>query len=333
MTNHDAIRTETLGKTFPGEVEAVRDVTLSVHEGEVYGFLGPNGAGKTTTMSMLTTLLRPTRGRAEVAGIDVNERPEAVRRRIGLVFQRSTADGGLTGRENVEIAAGLHGLSRSEARPRIREVLEKMDLTDAADRRVSTYSGGMQRRLELAVGTVHRPEILFLDEPTLGLDPQGRAGFWEYIRELRGTDGTTIFVTTHYLDEADQLADRVSIVDHGRIVITGSPSELKDRLGGDVVALSIASDADLTPVLTEVPGVLSVASGNRTFRVKAARGEALVPLLVNAVTQTGVEMRSVSIHKPSLDEVFLEMTGRAYREEGDPNGHGNGRDSYRGGDA
>lgn len=319
MRESDAIRTEALGKTFPGGIEAVHDVTLSVRAGEVYGFLGPNGAGKTTTLSILSTLLRPTKGYAEVAGIDVTERPEAVRRRIGLVFQRSTADGGLTGRENLEIAAGLHGLSRAQARPQIDEALDRMELTQAANRMVSTYSGGMQRRLELAIGTVHRPEILFLDEPTLGLDPQARAGFWDYIRELRG-DGTTIFLTTHYLDEADHLADRISIIDRGRLLTTGTASELKERLGGDTVALEVASAADLTEALAAVPGVRAVTKEDHTFRVMSSRGESMVPALVHAVTQAGIELRSVAIRKPSLEEVFLQMTGRAYREEGDPNG-------------
>lgn len=332
MRNSNAIRTEHLGKTFPGDVEALRDATLSVREGEVYGFLGPNGAGKTTMLSILTTLLRPTIGYAEVAGIDVKARPEAVRRHIGLVFQRSTADGRLTGRENLDIAAGLQGLSRFDSRSQIRAALERMNLTEAADRMVSTYSGGMQRRLELAIGTVHRPEVLFLDEPTLGLDPQARAGFWDYIRELR-TDGTTIFLTTHYLEEADMLADRISIIDHGHVLTTGSSVELKERLGGDVVALAVASERDLTDVLRSLPGVLKVAHKDLTFQVSASRGESLIPLLVNAVTQAGVELRSVAIRKPSLEEVFLKMTGRAYREEGESSGFGNRAHPWKGGDA
>ena len=327
----ETIVTEALGKTFPGGVEAVRDVTLSVRHAEIYGFLGPNGAGKTTTMSMLSTLLLPTKGRAEVAGIDVVEEPEAVRRRIGLVFQRSTADADLTGRENLEIAAGLCGLSRSEARPRIREVLDRMELTEAADRRVRTYSGGMQRRLEVAVGTIHGPEILFLDEPTLGLDPQGRAGFWDYICDLRTHDGVTVFLTTHYLDEADQLCDRISILDHGTVLTTGSPATLKDDLGGDVIALSTSSGADVTPILADLPGVLGIQAEDHSVRIKCLRGESMVPALVNACGAAGIEIVSVAIRKPSLDEVFLARTGRSYREEGDSNGLKNGpRSRHRG---
>ena len=320
----EAILTEALGKTFPGGVEAVRDVTLSVNEREIYGFLGPNGAGKTTTMSMLSTLLLPSQGHAEVAGIDVVRRPEAVRRRIGLVFQRSTADGDLTGRENLEIAAGLNGLSRSEAQPRIREVLERMELAEAADRKVRTYSGGMQRRLELAVGTIHRPEILFLDEPTLGLDPQGRARFWDYIRDLRREDGVTVFLTTHYLEEADQLSDRISILDHGTVLTTGSPARLKEKLGGDVVVLSTSTEADVAPVVAGLPGVQGIEVEDHSVRIKCLRGESLVPTLVNACTAAGIGVTSVAIRRPSLDEVFLAMTGRAYREEGESNGHKTG---------
>ncbi len=319
---HEAIVTEALGKTFSDGVEAVKDVTLSVKEREIYGFLGPNGAGKTTTMSMLSTLLLPSRGRAEIAGLDVVKKPAAVRRRIGLVFQRSTADGDLTGRENLEIAAGLNGMSRSDARPRIREVLERMELAEAADRKVRTYSGGMQRRLEVAVGTIHQPEILFLDEPTLGLDPQGRVGFWDYVRDLRRDDGVTVFLTTHYLDEADELCDRISILDRGTVLTTGSSSDLKDRLGGDVVALVVSAETDWASLLRDMPGIRGFHAEDHSVRIKCLRGESLVPALVNACSGTGVEVRSVAIHKPSLDEVFLNLTGRAYREEGEANGHG-----------
>ena len=320
-TMSDTITTVELGKRFSGGLEAVRDVTLTVREAEIYGFLGPNGAGKTTTTSMLTTLLRPTHGRAEVSGIDVAARPEAVRRRIGLVFQRSTADADLTGRENLEIAAGLCGISRAQARPRIRDLLDRMDLTEVADRFVRTYSGGMQRRLEIAVGTIHEPEILFLDEPTLGLDPQGRAGFWRYIRELRAKDHVTIFLTTHYLDEADQLCDRLSVIDHGSLVASGTPLELKDRLGGDTIEVTSADGpVDLTDVLRTVPGATSVTRAGPVYRLKCHRGERLVAKVALAIQPTGAEVTSVVVRKPSLDEVFLEITGRAYREEGEPNG-------------
>jgi len=319
-----AVVTENLGKTFPGGVEAVDSVSLSVEHGEIYSFLGPNGAGKTTMISMLTTLLRPTRGRAEVEGIDVVRHPERVRREIGIVFQRSTSDDALTGRENLEVIAGLHGLAPREARPRIDEVLARLDLAEAADRRVSTYSGGMRRRLEIGAGIVHDPSLLFLDEPTLGLDPQGRAGFWQYVRELRAKHGMTIFLTTHYLDEADELSDRVSIIDRGRLLTTGTPGALKEALGSDVVVVRPTDPGrDLRPVLAPLPGVASVerGPGDQGFRVKVARSESFVPVVVRACDAAGVEIAAVSARKPSLDEVFLAATGREYREETDANHH------------
>ena len=320
-----AIVTEGLGKRYAGAVDAVRDVSLTVRGAEIYGFLGPNGAGKTTTTAMLTTLLRPTHGRAEVAGLDVVRRPDAVRRRIGIVFQRSTADADLTGRENLELAAGLCGLSRAESRPRIRELLERMDLSGAADRRVRSYSGGMQRRLEVAVGTIQDPEILFLDEPTLGLDPQSRAGFWRYVRELRRKNGVTVFLTTHYLDEADALCDRLSIIDRGQLIASGTPAELKERRGDDTIEVTLAGEApDLTAAFGSVAGVRAVARDGAMYRLKCARGEALVTKVALAAQSREVEIARVVVRKPSLDEVFLEMTGRAYREEGDPNGSAKG---------
>jgi len=322
----EAVVTEDLGKTYAGGVDAVTDVTLTVKRGEIYGFLGPNGAGKTTLISMLTTLLRPTHGRAEVEGVDVVRQPGLVRRRIGLVFQRSTADDALTGRENLEIIAGLHHLSPAEARPRVKELLERFDLEEAADRRVATYSGGMRRRLEIAAGVVHDPGLLFLDEPTLGLDPQGRAGFWTYVRELRRQRGMTIFLTTHYLDEADELSDRVSILDHGRVLRTGTPASLKEALGSDVVVVEPAeSGRDLSEILREIPGVTGVEPrlDRGGYRVKVPRSESFVPKVVRACDAAGIELAAVSTRKPSLDEVFLTVTGREYREEGE-NHYGNG---------
>ena len=324
----EAIVAEHLGKTYAGGVEAVSEVSLSVAHGEIYGFLGPNGAGKTTMISMLTTVLRPTRGTASVEGIDVVAHPERVRRTIGLVFQRSTADDALTGQENLEIAAGLYGMDPASSRPRIRDILERLDLGEAAGRKVSTYSGGMKRRLEIAAGIVHDPSILFLDEPTLGLDPQGRAGFWNYVRELRAKHGLTIFLTTHYLDEADQLSDRISIIDHGRVLRTGTPSAMKEALGNDVVLVRPARPSvDLRGVLERIPGVSDVDQrpSDGTYRVRVGRSEALVPTVVRACDAAGIELDSVSTLKPSLDEVFLSVTGRQYREESDgthANGHG-----------
>ncbi|HTT35928.1 MAG TPA: ATP-binding cassette domain-containing protein [Thermoplasmata archaeon] len=303
-------------KNTPG-TKAVDGVSFSVHGGEIFGFLGPNGAGKTTTISVLTTLLSPTSGRATVAGIDTVAAPAEVRRRIGLVFQTSTADAQLTGRENLTLEAGLYGLRPSEVADRIDELLRQVELTAVADRLVGTYSGGMRRRLELAAGLVHGPHIVFLDEPTLGLDPQGRAGFWKYIRELRDSKGITVFLTTHYLDEADQLCDRIAIIDNGHIIATGTPAELKDRMGGDTLEIGTAAGAaDLTSALGAIPGVSAVARVEGGYRLKCARGEALVSKVVVAAQSGGVEITRLAVHKPSLDEVFLHLTGHAYREEG-----------------
>ncbi|MEM0128582.1 MAG: ATP-binding cassette domain-containing protein [Thermoplasmata archaeon] len=315
MADDAAVAVDRLTKVYEGGVRALDGISFEVRPGEAFGLLGPNGAGKTTTVSILTTLVQPTGGTAQVDGIDVTERPEEVRRRIGLAFQVSTADGELTGRENLEVAAGLEGMPRALARRRIDELLERMQLAAAADRPAKTYSGGMRRRLELAVGVVHAPKILFLDEPTLGLDPQSRAGFWEFIRRLREETGLTLVLCTHYLEEADQLCERIAIVDHGRIAAIGTPAELKDRIGGDTVAVRPTAAADLEPILRGIPGVLGVAAHDGSWRVKCSRGESLVPAIVTACDRAGVALASVEIRKPSLEEVFLELTGREYREE------------------
>jgi ABC-2 type transport system ATP-binding protein len=304
-------------KVYGGKVRAVDGVSFAVNEGELFGFLGPNGAGKTTTVQMLTGNLRLTAGTATVAGVDVARDPHEVKRRIGLVFQESTADPDLTGRENLELAAALFGVPLRSTKSTIDSLLQRMQIGDAADRLVKTYSGGMRRRLELAVGIIHSPTVLFLDEPTLGLDPQGRAGFWRYVLELQRDHGMTVFVTTHYLDEADTFCQRIAIIDHGKIVATGSPSELKDRLGGDVVTVrttgppSPAAEA----VLRGLPSVTAVTSFQDSYRVKTPKGEELIPALVEACTKAGIGLAAVSLKRPSLDEVFLEFTGREYRED------------------
>jgi len=314
-----AIHATELVKTFNGSVRAVRGVTFSVLPGEVYGFLGPNGAGKTTTVSMLTAGLEATSGKATVDGLDVRRQRAEVKRRIGVVFQESTADGDLTGRENLELAAALYGVPRGEVRSRVDNLLERMQIGDAADRLAKTYSGGMRRRLELAAGIVHSPRVLFLDEPTLGLDPQGRAGFWKYVLELRHEHSMTVFVTTHYLDEADGMCNRIAIIDHGVIVASGTPGELKDRLGGDIVSVRpVTWSPSLGSVLEEVPGVTSVGTQDGVYRLKCANGESLVPAIVSACVGAGVGLQSVSLKRPSLDEVFLEFTGHEFREDEGP---------------
>jgi len=297
---------------------AVDGVSFQVRRGEIFGFLGPNGAGKTTTISILTTLLSPTSGAAHIEGLDVRTQSNDVRRKLGLVFQKSTADEELTGRENMVIEAGLYGLSAAEVRDHINDLLAQMDLSQSADRFVKTYSGGMRRRLELAVGLVHRPKLIFLDEPTLGLDPQGRAGFWRYIRHLRESKGLTVFMTTHYLDEADQLCDRIAVIDHGRIIALGTPRELKDSVGGDTLELTVAPGGpDPVAMLKAMPGVSSVTQDGDTYRVKCSNGESLIPKTVLAADQAGIVVSGVTVTKPTLDEVFLHLTGHAYREEGE----------------
>jgi len=319
MAIKEAIHVEGLQKIYGGKVTAVDGISFAVHEGEAFGFLGPNGAGKTTTVSMLTAGLRPTAGTAIVDGLNVGQRPEEVKRRIGVIFQESTADGDLTGRENLEVAAGCFGIAYSEGRARAKTLIEQMQLADAADRPAKTYSGGMRRRLELAVGLINDPKILFLDEPTLGLDPQGRAGFWGFIKKLRADHGITVFVTTHYLDEADEMCDRIAIIDHGKIVASGTPTELKDGLGGDVVSLRTPSgSSDVSEFLRSLTGVTAVQKQDHTYRVKCQRGETFVPLAVAACSQAGVGVLGVSVKRPSLDEVFLEYTGREFREEEGP---------------
>ncbi len=315
----DAITATDLEKVYSGTVHAVAGISFAVAPGEIFGFLGPNGAGKTTTVSMLTAGLVPTSGRAVVDGIDVHAHPVEVKRHIGLIFQEATSDGDLTGRENLELTGALFGVPRRELKGRIDGLLERMQLAEAADRLVKTYSGGMRRRLELAAGIVHSPRVLFLDEPTLGLDPQGRSGFWRYISELRREHGMTVFVTTHYLDEADELCDRLAIIDHGKIVASGSPKELKDRLGGDVVTVRPAqAGRDLTAILQAIPGVASVTAQDGSFRVKCPNGEALVPQIVEACVSAGAGLSGVSLKRPSLDEVFMEFTGREFREDEGP---------------
>jgi ABC-2 type transport system ATP-binding protein len=318
------IEVQNLRMVYPGPkpgaapTTAVDGVSFDVRRGEIFGFLGPNGAGKTTTISILTTLLKPSSGGAHVEGLDVLAHPHEVRRKLGLVFQRSTADEELTGRENLTIQAGLYGQRGPAVDRRITDLLTQMDLGPVGDRLVKTYSGGMRRRLELAVGMVHSPKLLFLDEPTLGLDPQGRAGFWRYIRSLRENAGITVFMTTHYLDEADQLCDRIAVIDHGKIIALGTPQELKDSIGGDLLEVSVTSGAsDFTPLVSKLSGVVSVSFREDTYRVKCLNGERLVPQVVLAAERAGISVIGVKVIRPTLDEVFLELTGHAYREEGE----------------
>jgi ABC-2 type transport system ATP-binding protein len=293
-----------------GAVEAVRGIDLSVGRGEIFGFLGPNGAGKSTTISVLCTLLKPTSGTASVAGLDVNRDPDGIRSRIGLVFQDPSLDIQLTARENLLFHAMAYGVPRAERKARIQQALVTVDLTDRADALVSTFSGGMKRRLEIARGILHHPEVLFLDEPTQGLDPQTRANVWDHLRQIRASTGLTVFMTTHYMEEAEW-CDRIAIIDHGTIVALGTPDELKARVGGDIVVVSTADNARAVEEIASKLGATALVDGE-SLRVEVADGSAFVPRLV---TSLSMPVSNVTVRRPSLDDVFLKLTGRAIREE------------------
>ena len=312
IETHDLRRTF---KTRSGPVEAVRGVDLTVEAGEIFGFLGPNGAGKTTTLRMLATLLKATGGQATVAGVDLARQPEEVRRRIGYVPQGGSTDPAETGRGELVLQGRLYGMDKRGAQARAQEVLAALDLEAAADRPTGTYSGGMRRRLDVGLGIVHRPRVLFLDEPTTGLDPQARARMWDEVRGLRD-GGTTVFLTTHYLEEADALADRLAIIDHGKIVAEGTADELKRQVAGDVVTLGV--DGDLDQVLATVrdqPFVREASSEDELIRLYVDEGETAVPQLLRILDGAGLRARSITLARPSLDDVFLRQTGRSLREE------------------
>ena len=312
----NAIEVEGLTKRF-GELVAVNNVSFSVREGEIFGFLGPNGAGKTTTINMLTTVIRPTSGRATVSCCDVTKDPRGVRRTIGLVPQEYTADEDLTGMENIMLMADLYGIPTAEARPRAKELLELVKLSDAADRDVETYSGGMRRRLELACGLINRPKVLFLDEPTLGLDVQTRTAVWQYIRLLKEKYHMTLFMTTHYLEEADHLCDRIAIIDHGKIVALDTPANLKAGLGGDIIEIHVQGGASeaLVRALKAIPSVREVKAVDGGYRLKVIDGEETAPQVLEIVRGQSMKVSRLSITSPTLDEVYLDLTGRTLREE------------------
>jgi ABC-2 type transport system ATP-binding protein len=296
-----------------GSIEAVQGVSFEVGEGEVFGFLGPNGAGKTTTINMLCTLLRPTSGRATVNGFDVVHQRSDVRRSIGLVFQQPTLDETLTAEQNLRFHAYAYGVPGDVRAQRMRELLTLVELWDRRGSKVRTFSGGMKRRLEIARGLLHRPRVLFLDEPTLGLDPQTRRRIWEYLAELRARDRLTIFLTTHYMDEAEQ-ADRIAVIDHGRIVALDSPTNLKSAVGGDLITIATADrDAAADELRTRYAVSPVVADGTVSFQVPG--GEAFLPEFVRGFSQP---LEAIGLRRPTLDDVFLHLTGREIRDpEGD----------------
>jgi ABC-2 type transport system ATP-binding protein len=311
------IVTEALRRTFGGRdqvVEAVAGVDLRVEAGTIFGFLGPNGAGKTTTLRILATLLPPTSGVARVAGLDVSADAPGVRRRIGYVAQTGGTDPRMSGRGELVMQGRLFGLSGADAHARAVELLDALHLADAADRPIETYSGGMRRRLDVGLGMVHRPVVLFLDEPTTGLDPQARARMWDEVRALRDS-GTTVFLTTHYLEEADALCDRLAIIDHGRIVASGTGSELKHAIAGDVITVGVASSAELVRQLLEAqPFVREASIADGLIRLYVTDGEASLPAVLRLLDAQGMAPQALSLHRPSLDDVFLRQTGRSLRE-------------------
>ena len=312
--SNDVIVADRLTKVFNKSLVAVDHISFSVKEGEIFGFLGPNGAGKTTTINMLITVLKPTEGTASVLGYDIVRHGSKVREVIGVVPQEYTADEDLTGYENIILCADLYGIPREIAKKRAIELLELVELSKFKDKKVETYSGGMRRRLELACGLINRPKVLFLDEPTLGLDVQTRAATWDYIRRLKKEYGMTLFMTTHYLEEADALCDRIAIIDHGKIIATGTPSELKDSIGGDIITLSIKENADVSEVIRSVENVKEVINENGVYRVKAEYGEVTAPLIIEALRRKGYTVTKLSLTEPTLNEVYLEYTGRALRD-------------------
>lgn len=312
-----AVEARGLVKRF-GDTLALDGVDLEVPRGAIYGLLGPNGAGKTTTVRVLTTLLRPDSGRATIDGVDVVADPHGVRQRIGLTGQYAAVEERLTGRENMEYVGRLFHLPKVDVKTRAGDLLERFDLVDAADRVVKGYSGGMRRRLDIAMSLIARPSVLFLDEPTTGLDPRSRLAMWDLIEELE-QDGTTVLLTTQYLDEADRLAERIIVIDSGAVIANGTSDELKDRIGGDRLSVSIARAenresalATLTPLCT---GRVDVSGDGRSFSAPIRSGDRVVPGVIRALDDAGIDVLDVEVRRPTLDDVFLTLTGRATSDE------------------
>ena len=311
-----AIEAANLTKTYGGGVRALDGLSLEVEAGTIFGLLGPNGAGKSTTVKILTTLSRADSGEARVVGLDVVRDAERVRRSIGVVGQKPGLDPDASGRENLEMQAELYGVRGAERRRRVDELLAQVGLSDAGGRLAKTYSGGMQRRLDVALGLVHRPKVLFLDEPTTGLDPEARAELWREIERLAREQEMTILLTTHYLEEADRLASRLVIVDRGRIVAQGSPDELKSELRGDTVQVELSEsvNGDAAASVRRLPGVSELTVDGRLLRARVDNGAAAIPALITALEQDGVRVASATIARPSLDDVYLRHAGRSFQQ-------------------
>jgi len=310
----NVIEVKDLTRVF-GELVAVDALNFTVGQGEVFGLLGPNGAGKTTTLSMLCTILKPTSGTAIVNGYNITQHPSQVRRSIGIVFQEPSIDDRLTGRENLEMHADLYGVPKGEQKKRIEGLLELVELQERADFLMRTYSGGMRRRLEIARGLIHYPKVLFLDEPTLGLDPQTRGHIWTYISELSKRERITIILTTHYMEEADSLCDRVAIVDYGKIVALDDPSRLKGALEGAIISVKTSATKQLSAKLSKVDWVKESREEDGQLKLVVRDGNAALPRVVEIAASSGIHIDSMSIHEPTLEDVFLNYTGREIRGE------------------
>ncbi|MEK6276217.1 MAG: ATP-binding cassette domain-containing protein [Actinomycetota bacterium] len=318
MRAEHGIEAEGLVRTFKGDIRAVDGIELSVAPGEIYGFLGPNGAGKSTTVHMLTTLLPPTSGTARVAGFDIVKEGPKVRASIGAALQEAALDNLLTGREHLKLQCALHGIPRGERRTRAQELLERVGLTQAGDRKVGGYSGGMKRRLDLALALVHRPTILFLDEPTTGLDPQSRSALWSEVGRLARDEGVTVFLTTQYLEEADALADRVGIIDHGKIVAEGTTEALKAQIGRPTVEAIPRDGTDPAAIARILERFGELTDGSpKGVAVRLSEGAESLAGIVRALDGEGIELEHLELNAPSLDDVFLAKTGRSLEGAGD----------------
>lgn len=315
------IETNQLTKTY-SLIKAVDKLDITVESGEIFGLLGPNGAGKTTTISMLCTILKPTSGTAFVNGFDIVKEANKVRRSIGIVFQEPSIDDRLTGRENLYMHANLYGVPASEQKERIKHILELVELDDRADDLLRTYSGGMRRRLELGRGLIHYPKVLFLDEPTVGLDPQTRDHIWKYIHDLKRAHDITVVLTTHYMDEADRLSDRIAIMDHGKIVILGSPPKLKETLEGDVIVVKANNLDALSELITKWLGFDKKKIIEDALEITVRNGKAVMPRIMELATQNNIYVESLLLREPNLEDVFLHYTGKSIREDSGTELHG-----------